>query len=144
VPVRPESIPISVDLAQIRVVLERVQVTHPEDSLRSAGPFVLTARLTAAGTVIANHVIELEPAASPGAIVIDLDRVLYEGILQGGELLRVELFDGPIALEDPALDQVRYRETVVAPPSAWIGRHSPSRAQPWPLWYRVEPITDSG
>jgi hypothetical protein len=138
--VPPESIPIAVELVQLRVVAEQLQMTGTSDRARGDGDLALTARITAAGTVVANHVLEKIDASAlekRGGFV-DLDVVLYEGVVQSGERIVIEVFRGAIAPHDPGVDQVRYREAVDEAPSTWIGGHAPSPAQPWRLWYRVE------
>ena len=143
-PVAPELIPIDVDLANLRIVAERLQLTDLGDRAGD-GHLTLTARLTAGGTVVANRVIEdvdvseLEKRRG----FVDLDLVLFEGMIQSGELLLMQVLSGAIAPHDPAVAQVRCTETSVAAPSAWIGAHPPSPSQVWRLWYRVERVDDS-
>jgi hypothetical protein len=96
--------------------------------------------LELAGSVIAYAVIdEIEvPSFPSGGAFIDLNRVLYEGVVQSGESLVVEVVTGAAASGRVAPEQVRFTDMIDGDPSNWVGPHTPSRSQPWRLWYRVE------
>lgn len=141
----PESIRIPVELIRLRVVAERLQLTDPTDPALVDGRFTLTARVRVAGSVIASEVIdEIQvPPFEPRGAFVDLDHVLYEGVVQSGESLVIEIVSGAVGREPIGRDRVRFTETVDREPSTWVGAHMPSPSQPWRLWYRVE-HADSG
>jgi hypothetical protein len=139
-PLPPGSIQIPVELIRLRVVAERLQLTDPTDPELVDGRFTLTARLRVAGSVIANKVIDgiAVPPFEPRGAFVNLDHVLYEGVVQSGEGLVVEIVSGAVGREPIGRDRVRFSETVESEPSTWMGAHTPSPGQPWRLWYRVE------
>jgi hypothetical protein len=147
--------PIAVDLIKLRVVAERLQLPDPTDPAlanirrtRARGgptPFTMTARVALAGSVIACVVIdEIEvPSFQSGSAFVDLNRVLYEGVVQSGEPLVVEVVAGTAGRKRVADEQLRFTETLTGDPSSWVGLHAPSRSQPWRLWYRIEKTKDA-
>jgi hypothetical protein len=139
-PLPPESIPVPVELLQVRVVAERLQLPDPKDPVLVDGRFTLTIRMRLGGSVVASDVIEeLEvPPLEHGGALVDLDRVLYEGVVQSGELLLLQVVAGAAGREPVPPGRVRFRDRLGGHPSTWIGGHVPSSAQPWRLWYRIE------
>jgi hypothetical protein len=147
--------PISVDLITLRVVAERLQLPDPTDPALAGGRrvreqdgptrFTITARVAIAGSVIAHTVIdEIEvPSFQSGGAFVDLDRVLYEGVVQSGESLVIEIVAGAAGRERVAAEQVRFNDTIEGDPSSWVGPHVPSRSQAWRLWYRIEKTDDT-
>jgi len=133
-------IPIPVELVRLRVVAERLQLVDPTDPALVDGRCTLTIRLSIAGTVVADEVIDdmTVPTFEGRGAFIDLSRVLYDGIVQSGEPRVLEVLAGRVGGAASADDQVRFSETVDEAPSAWIGAHTPARDQSWRLWYRVE------
>ena len=148
--------PIAVNLVQLRVIAERLQFPDPTDpvfadSHRTRGQDVtpsltLTVRVALAGSVVAHAVIsEVKvPSFGFGGAFVNLDRVLYEGLVQSGETLTVDVVTGASGPEQVDAERVRFNETISDDPSSWVGRHTPSRSQPWRLWYRIEKIGNSG
>jgi hypothetical protein len=142
--------PIPVDLIGLRVVAERLQLPDPTDPALAnfrrvggkGGPtrFTITLRVALAGSVVAYEVIdEIEvPSFQSGGAFVDLDRVLYEGVVQSGESLVVNVVTGKAGPGRVAAEQVRFTDTIDGDPSNWVGPHTPSRSQPWRLWYRIE------
>jgi hypothetical protein len=126
----------------LRVVAERLQVPDPTDPAlaeeRVGVTFVARLGDSQVARVPIND-LEVPGAHERGAVIINLDQPLYEGVLQSGEPLAVEVLTG---LDDngASLDRLRFSETLVGPPATWIGRHIPGRKQPWRLWYRIEPF----
>jgi len=139
-PLEPESISIPVELVQIRIVAERLQFPDPKDPALVNGRAIFTIRVRLGGTVVAHEVIEdVElPSLDDRRAVIDLDRVLYEGVIQSGERLLLELAAGSAGSEPASPDRVRFSATLGGHPSSWVGLHEPSAAHKWRLWYRVE------
>jgi hypothetical protein len=136
----PRSIQIPVDLLGVRVIGERLQLTDPTDPALVDGHFTLTARLKVDGSVIADNVIDgidIPPFEPRGAFV-GLSHVLYEGVVQSGESLVIEIVSGAVGREPVNRERVRFSETLEGEPSSWIGVHTPSPRHPWRLWYRVE------
>jgi hypothetical protein len=70
--------------------------------------------------------------------VIDIDRLQYEGVVQTGESLTIEILTGEAGRERVATDRVRFTEMITGDPSNWVGAHNPNRDQPWRLWYRID------
>jgi hypothetical protein len=139
-PVEPESISIPVELVQVRIVAERLQLPDPKDPALGDGQAMFTIRLRLGGTVVAHEVIEDVEVPSFGdrGAVIGLDRVLYEGVVQSGERLLLELAVGSAGADPASPDRVRFNATLGGDPSTWVGLHEPSAAHKWRLWYRVE------
>jgi hypothetical protein len=137
-----ESIPIPVELLQVRVVAERLQLPDPADPVLADGRVTFTIRLRVGGSVVVSEVIgEIEvPSFEPRGALVDLDRALYEGVVQSGEPLRLEVVTGAAADEPVSPERVRFRAALGGDPSSWIGVHEPGSAEPWRLWYRVEQI----
>jgi hypothetical protein len=142
--------PIPVDLIEMRVVAQRLQLPDPSDPALAedlpargeAGPhaFTFTARVFIAGSMAVSVVVDqIEvPFFQPGGGFIDLDRVLYEGVVQTGEPLTVEIVTGAAQRGLVAAERLRFSDTIDGDPSQWVGLHSPARSQPWRLWYRIE------
>jgi hypothetical protein len=78
-----------------------------------------------------------------GGAFVDLDRVLYDGVVQSGESLVIEIVAGAAGRESVAAEQVRFTDTIEGDPSRWVGPHAPNRSQPWRLWYRIEKTHDT-
>ena len=137
-PLPPESIPI--ELIALRVVAGRLQLPDPTDPALADGRFSIIARVSLAGSVIASEVIEEidVPSFEPRGGFIDLDRVLYDGLIQSGESLVVEICAVAAGRKRFEPERLRFTETLEGRPSTWIGPHFPSRNQPWRLWYRIE------
>jgi hypothetical protein len=147
--------PIPVDLITLRVMAERLQLPDPTDPALAdgrrvrgqGGPtrFTITARVAIADSVIAYTVFdEIEvPSFQSGGAFVNLDRVLYEGVVQSGESLVVEVVTGAAERERVAAERLRFTETLGGDPSNWVGPHAPSRSQPWRLWYRIEKTDDT-
>jgi hypothetical protein len=141
-PLAPESITIPVELVTVRVVAERLQFTDPKDPVLVDGRCTLTARLSLGGVVAGNEVIDgidLPQFEARGAF-LPLDKVLYEGVVQSGESLVVEIVTGDAGQQSVTPDRVRFCDEVGGSPSNWVGAHPPSANQPWRLWYRVEHV----
>jgi hypothetical protein len=138
-----ESIPV--ELIELRIVAERLQLPEATDPALADGRLTFTARVALAGSVRAYAVVkEIEvPSFQPAGAVIDLDRVLYEGIVQTGESLTVEILTGEATRERVASERIRFSETIVGNPSNWTGAHAPSLNQPWRLWYRIDKPGDT-
>jgi hypothetical protein len=136
----PESIPVPVDSIGIRVVLERLQFPDASDPALVDGRLTMTARVRLDGSVIATRIIEglIIPAFDARGSFVELSSHVGETVVQSGERLTIELLVGAWELEEVANDLVRFAATQDGDPSTWLGRHSPDRAQPWRLWYRIE------
>jgi hypothetical protein len=142
--------PIPVDLIKLRVVAERLQLPDPTDPAvandqgagvkRRPERFVITLRVSLAGSVIAHKTIDdIEvPKFESGGAFIDLDSVLFEGVVQSGESLTVEVVTGAVGRGPVDAERVRFMETIEGHPSNWVGPHLPSRSQLWRLWYKIE------
>jgi hypothetical protein len=135
-----ESIPIPVELARLRIVAERLQLTELTDPALVAGRFTFTVRVNLAGSVVATRVVaEVDaPRLESHGAFVDLDLVLFDGVAQSGESLAVEVLDGAAGREHVSPERVRFLDTLTGSPSTWVGAHSPSRTQTWRLWYRIE------
>jgi hypothetical protein len=140
VPLSSESIPISVNLVRLRVVAERIQFTDPADPALVDGRFKLAVRFSIGGTYAADEVIEEidVPAFDARGAFVDVNRVLFEGVVQSGERGVLEVLSSRADGAANSHDQLRFRETLAGEPSAWIGIHTPSASQSWRLWYRIE------
>jgi hypothetical protein len=138
-----ESIPV--ELIELRIVAERLQLPEATDPALADGRLTFTARVALAGSVSTHAVVkEIEvPSFQPAGAVIDLDRVLYEGVVQTGESLTVEILTGEARRERVASERIRFSETIVGNPSNWTGAHAPGLNQPWRLWYRIEKLGDT-
>ena len=146
---------IAVDLIGLRVVAECLQLPDPTDPAlandhragvkRRPERLAITLRVALAGSVIAHKTIDdIEvPTFQSGGAFIDLDSILFDGIVQSGESLTVEVVTGAAGLEPINTERVRFMETVEGNPSSWVGPHAPSRSQPWRLWYRIEKTKDA-
>jgi hypothetical protein len=139
-PLAAESISIPVELLQVRIFAERLQFPDPKDPALVDGRTTLTTRLTLGGSVVAREVVDdVEvPSFEGRGAVLDLDRILYEGVIQSGERLLLEVAAGAAGAEPVGPDRIRFSARLRGHPSTWLGRHEPSPAQPWRLWYRVE------
>jgi hypothetical protein len=137
-PLRRE--PIPVEFAQLRVVAERLQLPDLTDPALAEDSLALTLDVHLGGARVARVAIEdLEvPTSRRYDVVVDLDRVLYDGPVQSGESLGVEVVAGVDDEERIAPERLRFSETLTGAHSTWIGRHVPHRGQPWRLWYRIE------
>ena len=133
-----ESIPV--ELIELRIVAERLQLPEATDPALADGRLTFTARVALSGSVSTYAVVkEIEvPSFQPAGAVIDLDRVLYEGLVQTGESLTVEILAGEAGRERVASERIRFSETIAGNPSNWTGAHVPGLNQPWRLWYRIE------
>jgi hypothetical protein len=143
-------LPIPVDLIPLRVVAELLQLPDPTDpalvgGYRARGEgdprrLTFTVRVTLAGLVVAYAVIdEIEVASFQlGGAFVHLDRILFEGLVQSGESLAIDVVTGTAGREGVAAERLRFNETVAGDPSSWVGPHAPSQSHPWRLWYRIE------
>jgi hypothetical protein len=132
------------------VVADRLQFADPTDpalaNVRRAGVkrrperFAITLRVALAGSVIAYKMIDdIEvPKFQSGGAFIDLDSVLFDEVVQSGELLTVEVVTGAAGVGPVDTEQVRFTDTIEGHPSNWIGVHTPSFSHAWRLWYRIE------
>jgi hypothetical protein len=55
-----------------------------------------------------------------------------------GEALVVEVVSGEAGRGAVEAEGLRFKDTLSGDPSGWVNAHSPSRSQPWRLWYRIE------
>jgi hypothetical protein len=136
----PSREPIPVELIALRVIAERLQLPDPTDPALAESHLAVTARVSLGGSVIAAEVIDEIDVRSfqPQGAFIDLNRVLYEGVVQSGESLVIEILTGVAARERVASERLRFNDTLTGTPSTWIGSHISSRSQEWRLWYRIE------
>jgi hypothetical protein len=138
----PPSERIPVELLELRLIAERLQLPDPTDpAFAGVTTTAIFVRVTASGTPVASERIELSiPRFQPGGAFIDLDRVLFEGVIQSGETLTIV-----IAASDQQHNQapVMFSSTITADAST-IGRtYHPTRSQPWRLWYRIEETSET-
>jgi hypothetical protein len=141
---------IPVDLIGLRVEAECLQFPDPTDpalaDVHRAGVkrrperFAITLRVALAGSVIAHKTIEgIEaPEFQSDGAFIDLDTVLFDGVVQSGESLTVEVVTGEAGVGPVDTERVRFTDTIEGHPSNWLGPHAPSRSQTWRLWYKIE------
>jgi hypothetical protein len=147
---KPSSQPVPIALIRLRVMTEGLQFPDPTDPAlakwRPAGGkgepmrLSITLRMALGRSTVANdvvHRIEVPPF-EPGGAFVPLDRVLYDGIVQSGEALVVEVVSGETERGPVEAEQLRFKDTLSGDPSDWVGAHPPSRSQPWRLWYRIE------
>jgi hypothetical protein len=141
-PVRPE--PIAVELVSLRVIAERLQLPDPTDPALAERRLTFTLRIRLGHFPVARALIEdVEvPSAQYAGAVIQLDRALYEGVAQSGEDLVVEILTGRVGDEHVDPERLRFTDALEGAPSSWLGRHVPSRDQPWRLWYRIEQVDE--
>jgi hypothetical protein len=140
-PLPLESIPIPIELIPVRIVAERLQLPDPKDPALVDDPLTFTIRLGIGWSLVVSEVFELKlPSFEPRGGLVDLERVLHEGVVQSGERLRLEIVTRTSGGEAVSRQRVRFRDRLVGDPSTWLGVHEPHAAQPWRLWYRVEPI----
>jgi hypothetical protein len=142
-PVSPE--PISVSLIGLRVVAQRLQIPDLTDPALANGRPTITAKVSVAGTIAAETVLEgidLPAFEEAAGAVLDLDQTLFDGVVQTGESLVVDIVTGEAARDRPAPDSVRFSEKLQGDPSSWVGTHAPSRKQAWRFWYRIERAED--
>ena len=136
------SLPVALQVERIplRIVADRLQLPDPTDPALAEGHLALTIQLSIGDVVVASEVLEAIDVSSPqpGGIFVTLDRVLYEGFVQERERLVLDVFTGDSGREPVATERLRFAVTLEGKPSTWIGRHIPSRAQTWRLWYRIE------
>jgi hypothetical protein len=131
--------PIQIPVHPIRVVADRLQLPDPTDPELAGKTVTVTARISLSGEVVAHHVIDLGSVkADARRITADLERVLFEGSVQNGETLRVEILAGAVQRDAPGGEQTRYDETLTGAPDTWIGPQAPRLSDLWRLWYRVE------
>jgi hypothetical protein len=149
-PAPPDPLPIR--LIRLRVVAELLQFPDPSDPDLALGhrgrgqdgstPLSITLRIAIASSVIADTPIDqLEiPRFQPEGGFVDINRVLFEGVVQSGESLTVEVVTGAAgrARVDPG--RMRFTDTLGGNPSTWLGPHIPIRSQPWRLWYRIDEV----
>ena len=131
-PLSAESISIPVELLQVRIVAERLQFPDPKDPALVDGRTTLTTRLRLGGSVVAHEVIEdVElPSFEGRGAVLDLDRVLYEGVVQSGERLLLEVAAGaagPGSSVRNEFDSAPCSAAIRPPGSAFTNRASNSR-----------------
>jgi hypothetical protein len=146
----PSSPSIPIALIGLRVVAERLQFPDPTDPAlwdrrskgesRESTPFSFTLRLTLGGSVVANDVVRdiNVPRFEPAGGFVQLDRMIYDGVVQSGETLLIEVITGEANPGMIGTERLRYRDILNGEPSSWIGRHAPGRDQTWRLWYRIE------
>ena len=140
----PASMPI--DLVPLRVTAERLQLPDLTDPALAGNGATITIRLTISGSVVASDVFERAEIPSPTnkGVFIDLNRVIYDGFVQSGETLTLEVIAGQAERLPATAQQLRFSDTVADEPATWIGSHTPSQAQLWRLWYRIEDTRSSG
>ena len=150
----PAQLPIPVDLVSLRVVADRLQLPDPTDPALVEGHlahvhgnrprFVFTIRATLGDSVAATIVLREHefPSFQPAGAFIELDRVLYEGPVQSGETLAIEVVAGAAGSDPVSAERLRFTETLGGDPASWLGLHTPGRGQVWRLWYRVERAAD--
>ena len=90
----PASMPI--DLVPLRVTAERLQLPDLTDPALAGNGATITIRLTISGSVVASDVFERAEIPSPTneGVFIDLNRVIYDGFVQSGETLTLEVIAG--------------------------------------------------
>jgi hypothetical protein len=139
-PLSPESVSIPVELLRVRIVADRLQLPDPKDPALVEGRTTFTMRLRLGISVVAHDVIEdVEvPSSDDRGVVIGLDRVLYEGVVQSGERLLLEVAAGAAGPGAFPPERVRFTARLGGHPSTWLGAHEPSVEQPWRLWFSVE------
>ena len=99
-PVSPESIPIPVELLHVRVAAVRLQLPDPTDPVLAHDRLTLTIRLRVGRSWVATEVIEeTVPSFERHGAVVDLHRVLYEGVVQSGEGSLLEVVAGAVGGE---------------------------------------------
>lgn len=139
-PLSPESIPIPVELLHVRIAAVRLQLPDPTDPVLADDGFTFTIRLRVGRAGLASEMIEATvPSFEQHGAVIDLDRVLYEGVVQSGEALLLEVVTGAAPSGAVSPDRVRFSDRLDDHPSTWLGVHEPGPMEPWRLWYTVEP-----
>src|SRR5258708_35705673 len=140
---KPIAAPVPIALIGLRVIVEGVQFPDPTDpalaSFRAAGkgkPMALSLRMSVGNAIVASDVLQgiQIPAFEPAGAFVKLDRVLYDGMVQSGEALVIEVISGETVREPVSEERVRFKDTLSGDPAFWIGAHSPSRGQPWRLW----------
>jgi hypothetical protein len=140
---------IAIDHIPLRIVAERLQIPDLTDPALAPGPvgkrrdplrLPISIRVVVAGVTVADAVIDNIDVAilERNQRVVDLDRVVYEGVVQSGESLLVEVVTGAPIRKPVATEQLRFKEMLDGDPSSWIGSRAPSRRQLWRLWYRIE------
>ena len=135
----PKSIPIPVELLHVRLAAIRLQFPDPTDPVLAHGRLTLTIRLRIGRSWVATEVIEeAVPSFEPHGAVVDLHRVLYDGVVQSGERLLLEVVAGAVGGEAVSRERVRFRASLGGHPSTWLGSHEPSSTQPWRLWFDVK------
>jgi hypothetical protein len=135
----PDSIPIPVELLHVRVVASRLQVPDSRDPALADGRLSFTIRVHITGSPVVSETIRMEaPSFEQRGAIVDLDRPVYEGTVQSGESLQLEIVTGAVGAETVFPERVRFRAELQGDPSTWLGVHEPSAAEPWRLWYRVE------
>jgi hypothetical protein len=134
----PPQVPIA--LIGMRVVAERLQFPDPTDPVLAKGPFTITLRVSLGNVVILNEVIDhIEvPSFHPAGGILELDRILYDGLVQSGEMFVVEVIAGTAGSGQVDAERLRFTDTLNSDPRSWIGEQAPSRNQLWRLWYRIE------
>jgi hypothetical protein len=137
----PETIPVPVESISIRVIPERLQFPDASDPALLDDRLTISARLRIDDAIVATRIIsELAvPTVDARGGVIELDGLLGDTVVQSGETLTIEVLVGAWELEEVSNDLVRFQTIHCGSPSGWLGRHAPGRAQPWRLWYRIEP-----
>ncbi len=143
---KPTAAPVPIVLLGLRVIMEGLQFPDPTDpalASLAAGKgksMSLSLRMSVGNAIIATDVvrgIDLS-AFEPAGAFVKLDRVLYEGMVQNGETLVIEVISGETVREPVAGERLRFKDILSGDPASWIGAHPPSRSQPWRLWYRIE------
>jgi hypothetical protein len=141
-PLPVETIPIPIETARVRIVAERLQLPDASDPVLLDDQLSLTLRVRLDEAVIATHTIEqlgIPPFGVHGAL-IDLRQDLAWATVQTGQILSIEVLVGAWRFDEMGPEVMRFREELTGDPSGWLGRHAPGRAQPWRLWYRIDPI----
>jgi hypothetical protein len=137
-PTSPQPPPI--ETLEVRIVAERLQLPEPTDPAVVDGTITFTTQTSFTGTVAATEIfaqVEIPDFESRGAFV-ELDRVIYDGVVQSGEELTVEVVTSDTAHRAIDPEHVVFTDSLTGGPAYWIGRHTPSKHQPWRLWYRIE------
>lgn len=148
--------PLAVKTATIRVLAERLQIpdlrdpmvagTDEADWQRGARRLAVTIRAIVGGVPSSDIVVEsaeIERSARGDGWIM-LDQPIFDGVVQSGEPLTIEVSAGQRGARHNGPETVRFAETLSGQPSAWGGSYIPAASQPWRLWYRVDATTDEG
>jgi hypothetical protein len=141
--------PIAVDLVELKVVAERLQFPDPTDPAlagrgggrkkRERSRTSISFRVAINGAIVSRKTVTIEvPSFRAEGACIELDQLLYEGVIQSQESLTVEVVAGEAGEGPVDGERVRFTDTMEGNLSRWVGMHTPSPGQAWRLWYRVE------